>query len=251
MILSSGQWNRQPDLVFADPVAIAAAKDSAGSEIPGAWTLPEVIATGQDADVVDGQAVYAVVVGQEDPRTGSDRHRLEGSVAKLEEGRFRLTFGSIESPVPPDLSSQGAYFSFKGATLTAKAFDRAIRGFGKWIVPLVAWMFAISTMISWSYYGEQGVRYMFKERGITTYRAVYCALIFVSATPLIRTEDELDVISTLGTGVMLFANIPIMLVFGAQAMRAYRRYFDRLDRGEMKGHAFPKLSDVIEGDDVE
>lgn len=39
-------------------------------------------------------------------------------------------------------------------------------------------------------------------------------------------------ISSLGTGVMLFANVPILLVFGAGAMRAYHRYLRRLDAGE-------------------
>ena len=50
---------------------------------------------------------------------------------------------------------------------------------------------------------------------------------------LIRTEAELDMFTTLGTGVMLWANIPIMLVFGPMAMRAYKDYLKRLDAGEM------------------
>jgi hypothetical protein len=64
------------------------------------------------------------------------------------------------------------------------------------------------------------------------YRIVYCALILVSVQ-LIRTQDELDLFSTFGTGVMLWANIPIMLIFGPMAMRAYHDYFRRYDAGEM------------------
>jgi AGCS family alanine or glycine:cation symporter len=51
---------------------------------------------------------------------------------------------------------------------------------------------------------------------------------------LIRTEAELDMFSTFGTGVMLWANIPIMLLFGPMAMRAYKDYIRRLDAGEME-----------------
>ena len=73
----------------------------------------------------------------------------------------------------------------------------------------------------------------------------------IACTPLIGTEGELDVVSTLGTGLMLFANIPIMLVFGPRAMRAYHDYMRRLKSGEIKPTANPKLTDVIDGKDVE
>jgi AGCS family alanine or glycine:cation symporter len=102
------------------------------------------------------------------------------------------------------------------------------------VVPAVAWLFAFSTMISWSYYGEQGVVFLFGARSVTTYRVLYCLFILVATSPLIQTEAELDAISSLGTGLMLWANIPIMLVFGRQAMRAYRDYMTRLRAGEFE-----------------
>ena len=42
------------------------------------------------------------------------------------------------------------------------------------------------------------------------------------------TEAELDNLTALGTGVMLWVNIPIMLVFAGVTMRAYRGYFERM-----------------------
>jgi hypothetical protein len=33
-------------------------------------------------------------------------------------------------------------------------------------------------------------------------------------------------------------------------MRAYRDYIRRLDAGQMKGHALPPITDVVEGRDV-
>jgi AGCS family alanine or glycine:cation symporter len=51
---------------------------------------------------------------------------------------------------------------------------------------------------------------------------------------------------------MLFANVPIMWVFGAQAMRAYRDYVGRLKAGLVgPGHEPPSLEDLISGRDVE
>ncbi|MGB7215289.1 MAG: hypothetical protein WBE98_09630, partial [Gammaproteobacteria bacterium] len=82
------------------------------------------------------------------------------------------------------------------------------------------------------------------------YRVVYCLLI-IATVQLVRTEDQLDLFSTFGTGVMLWANIPIMLIFGPVAMRAYHDYFRRLKRGEMApAHAAPRLGEVISGRDV-
>ncbi|MHC4993217.1 MAG: alanine:cation symporter family protein, partial [Planctomycetota bacterium] len=152
----------------------------------------------------------------------------------------------------PNVESGAIYVEYKGATLTARSFDTAIDGLGKWLVTLAAWLFAISTMISWSYYGEQGMVFLAGEKSVLPYKVVYCALIIVACIPqLVRTDAELDALTSLGTGVMLWANIPIMLIFGYQAMRAYHEYMGRLKRGEMTRHAAPRITDVVEGRDVE
>ena len=249
VILLSGQWNREPDLAFDAPVSVV---HTAG--MGAEWTLSPVTGTGEARDITDGQDVYAIVQGDHDDKVGTDSSKLMGTIHRVSgddaKATFRIDWKSLASRQEPVLTSAGAYYEFKGATLTAKAFDRALDGLGKWLVPVVAWMFAVSTMISWSYYGEQGIVYMLGPKVVMPYRIIYCILIFVSCTPLIATENELDIISTLGTGVMLFANIPIMLIFGNQAMKVWKDYFRRLDAGEMDSHAAPKIEDVIEGRDV-
>jgi AGCS family alanine or glycine:cation symporter len=118
-------------------------------------------------------------------------------------------------------------------------------------VSLAVWLFAVSTMISWSYYGEQGVIYLFGERHVLLYKVLYCALILVATWGSIDSATELDNLTGIGTGVMLFANIPIMWIFGAQAMRAYADYMKRLDEGRMgPDHPPPSLEDLISGRDV-
>jgi len=59
---------------------------------------------------------------------------------------------------------------------------------------------------------------------------------------------ELDNLTGVGTGVMLFANIPIMLLLGSQAMRAYHDYAGRLKSGKMgPEHPAPDIDDVVSG----
>jgi AGCS family alanine or glycine:cation symporter len=56
--------------------------------------------------------------------------------------------------------------------------------------------------------------------------------------------------TTLGLGVMLVVNIPIMLLFGYKAMNAYHDYFRRMKSGD-DAHAAPPITDVVEGKDVQ
>jgi hypothetical protein len=50
---------------------------------------------------------------------------------------------------------------------------------------------------------------------------------------------------------MLVANIPIMWLFGAKAMKEYHSYIRRLKKGEFHPHEAPSITDVVEGHDVE
>ncbi len=145
----------------------------------------------------------------------------------------------------------GIYVNYVGATLTAKAFDSIVPGLGKWLVTLTVWLFAISTMIAYSYYGEQAMVYLAGERSVTAYKIVYCALAVLATAGFLETDAQLDNLTGFGTGVMLFVNVPIMWIFGAQAMLAYRDYIDRLKSGRMgPGHEPPSLEDLISGKDV-
>ena len=72
-------------------------------------------------------------------------------------------------------------------------------------------------------------------------------MIIVAAAGFIQTDKDLDTFTTLGTGVMLWANIPIMLIFGATAMKAYHNYIGKLKRGEFQSHEAPSITDIMGG----
>ncbi len=212
------------------------AKDNASRRISGQW--------------VENSTLFVVVHGKLDDDTGRDLHRLHGTVIDID-GALTVNWRPLESEVAPTADGTGVYNHFVGAALTGHAFDRVMPGLGVWLVTIACWLFAISTIISWGYYGEQGVIYLVGERGVLLYKLGYCALIVISTLGFIQTDEQLDAWTALGTGVMLFANIPIMLIFGAQAMRAYHDYIRRLKSGEMEPpHAAPRITDVVEGRDV-
>lgn len=249
VILSTGVWNRGPDLVFLETPQVVAAGDS--------WTLTETpIEETDSVDLREGSEVFTIVESQINANTGLKLHRFGGNVHVEGEGHD-ATYSIIwtRSDTATDeikVVKEGAFFNYKGATLTAKAFDSVSPGLGKWLVTVAAWLFAVSTMISWSYYGEQGVVYLFGNRLVIPYKIVYCLLIIVASMPrLIASDAQLDNLTALGTGVMLWSNIPIMLIFSVIAMKTYHSYFRRLKAGEFHPHKAPSITDVVEGKDVE
>jgi AGCS family alanine or glycine:cation symporter len=68
------------------------------------------------------------------------------------------------------------------AALTTRAFTRSLFGdWGEYIVTIGLTLFAFSTAIAWSYYGDRAVIYLFGVRGVTPYRVLYVAGFFVAS----------------------------------------------------------------------
>ena len=101
------------------------------------------------------------------------------------------------------------------------------------MVTLAVWLFAISTAITWSYYGEQGVIYLVGQAGVLPYRVLYCLLLLVACLGIVDTARELDSLSTIALGFMVAINLPVILLLGSRAMTAYRDYVERLKTGDI------------------
>ena len=260
VILATGTHNRGAEAEFASPFKVVQADGEwtvEGDALPRRSVEARRIAGG---GWTAGDDVFVIVTGDLNTRTGLNLHRIGGEVAEVEDPdtetgtTLRIEWGTLESTAPV-VSADGheteLYADYPGPSLTGHAFDTAIPGLGKWLVTFAAWLFALSTMISWSYYGEQGIVYLFGEKPVILYKLIYCALIVVAAAGFIKTDAQLDATTALGTGVMLWANIPIMLLFGATAMKAYHTYGRKLKAGEFHPHKAPRMEDVMSGKDVE
>ncbi|HIA71792.1 MAG TPA: sodium:alanine symporter family protein [Phycisphaerales bacterium] len=254
IILATGAWNRGAEASFADDAPVALTLDG------DAWHLstPVLPHKNEEAKKINqveegttgwslNDSVFMMAHANTSEDTGTNIQRIEGTVVNGDAGELAVKWKTIGleededgNTVPVTLVSNGIWTNYPGASLTAHAFDRSIPGLGKWLVVIACWLFAISTMISWSYYGEQGVIYIFGKEGavsvfaVTFYRLAYTVLVAVSTIGFIETDAELDMWTTLGLGAMLVANIPIMWVYGPKAMRAYHEYIGKLKRGEFK-----------------
>lgn len=75
----------------------------------------------------------------------------------------------------------GAWMSGEtGATMTTIAFSSALP-YGNYIVVLSLMVFAFTTILGWSYYGERCAEYLFGPKAITPFRVLWCAAIPVGA----------------------------------------------------------------------
>ena len=234
VILSTGVWNRAPEgQLNTLPAFTLVDADS--------WALETVPAPQRINNQWNEQDLVFIIVNADiNPQSGNDSHRLEGRVLERNGGLI-IEWAMLESKLRPSINDAGVYATYVGATLTAKAFDSVIPGLGKWLITLAVWLFALSTMISWSYYGEQGVVFLFGDHMVLAYKFLYCALIIIATWGFIESDADLDNLTGVGTGVMLWANVPIMWLFVNQAMRSYHDYVDRLKTGKLNPKEVRKL----------
>ncbi|MEX0982847.1 MAG: sodium:alanine symporter family protein [Bacteroidales bacterium] len=86
----------------------------------------------------------------------------------------------------PDLSDDNFYLHGKSlihsAALTTEAFKRSVMGdSGQYIVAIGLLLFAFSTAISWSYYGDRAVTYLWGTKYVIIYRLFYVFAFFIAS----------------------------------------------------------------------
>lgn len=117
----------------------------------------------------------------------------------------------------------GAYQSgLSGADLTARAFNIGMPGKGGYIVAIGIAFFAFSTAISWSYYGDRSVEYLFGPKLIMPYRVFFCMLLPVGAA------IELELVWTISdifNALMAWPNLVGLLCLSPLVWRKTREYF--------------------------
>ena len=115
------------------------------------------------------------------------------------------------------------------APLTTLGFERGLEpiglgGVGRWIVLLCVFMFAISTAISWSYYGDRCANYLWGTRAILPYKMVFLVMHFLGAIVAVTTIWNLgDVALSLVT----IPNVLSLLLLSGLLKKITDGYFQR------------------------
>jgi len=183
VILSSGVWTEKVENQFqtTDIVVMDSRYDEAKPEdqkalhdfLLGRTMLPEY--TG-DLQVVDGKV--------ENDLTIIHARSVAEDIRVLENGApYNGTVSVVNGVIPNNVS-----LAFTGkslihsAPLTTVAFTKSWFGdFGQYIVAIGLLLFAFSTAISWSYYGDRAMTFMFGSKAVIYFRIVYVIGFFLAS----------------------------------------------------------------------
>ena len=112
---------------------------------------------------------------------------------------------------------------YTGAVLTSMAFNSTIAG-GQYIVTIALAVFAFTTILGWSYYGERCWQYLFSERTIIIYRVIWVVAVLGFAN--FKVDFVWNLSDTLN-GLMAIPNLIGLLLLAPMVFKVTREYFER------------------------
>lgn len=118
----------------------------------------------------------------------------------------------------------------RGAALTSLAMGSVVSWF-PWILCLAVFLFAYSTMISWSYYGERCWSHIFGQRASLIYKLLF--LVFVMLGSVVTATNIKD-FSDFMILSMAFPNILGVALLSGKIRAALDEYWRRYKAGEME-----------------
>lgn len=109
--------------------------------------------------------------------------------------------------------------------LTSFAFKNGLGwlfAHGDKIVTLSVLLFAISTAISWSFYGDRSTEYLFGEKSIKVYRWVFVLFVFIGA---IASLEAVWAFGDAALGIMSFPNLISIVLLSTGLRKMTKKYF--------------------------
>jgi AGCS family alanine or glycine:cation symporter len=190
VILSSGAWTQKYDNTFErSSMAIFAGSYAEGNskdvEELGKYILDARNFTSDTTnvenftgslDLIDGQMQKQNVTVFHNNSIAEDVVFYQG--AEPVSGLLEISDGKIaDSSVRVEGKSL-----IHSAELTSKAFGSGVLGiYGEYIVAIGLLLFAFSTAIAWSYYGDRSTAYIFGEGAVPWYRMIYVVCFIAAA----------------------------------------------------------------------
>ncbi len=159
-------------------------------------------------------------------------HEVEIDMLYVDADHTRLFSGVISPLSEVAVADDGQEFESlhgraveSGAPLTMLGFRKGLPGtWGRFIVLFSVFLFAISTAISWSYYGDRCANYLFGPKAILPYKLVFVGMHFFGAIV------SLQVVWTMGDvalGIVILPNLIALVLLSGKVRDLTRSYFER------------------------
>jgi alanine or glycine:cation symporter, AGCS family len=138
-------------------------------------------------------------------------------------------YGAFDQTQVLDLAKGG---SLQGVELTSSAFAQTISWFPI-VLSVAVILFALSTMISWSYYGLKAWTYLFGESRSAdiSYKVLFCVMVIVGSA--ISAQSVFDFGDAM-IFAMCFPNVLGLFILAPEVRDDLADYFKRVKSGEIK-----------------
>ena len=118
----------------------------------------------------------------------------------------------------------------QGAALTSAAMKSVLPGF-QYVLAVAVILFAFSTMISWSYYGERCWAYLFGDKSSMVYRVIFVVFVYLGA---ITSASNILNFGDLMIFGMVLPNIIGVVLLSGKVKRHFKEYWAMHQNGELK-----------------
>jgi AGCS family alanine or glycine:cation symporter len=105
-----------------------------------------------------------------------------------------------------------------GADLSMLAFNGGLAG-GRWIVMFGSIIFAYTTILGWSYYGERAAEYLFGERVVLPYRYLWVVFVLIGSVIQLKT---IITVADIMNALMAIPNLIALLLLSGTILRLTR-----------------------------
>ncbi|CZR97786.1 MULTISPECIES: alanine/glycine:cation symporter family protein [unclassified Clostridioides] len=116
-----------------------------------------------------------------------------------------------------------------GAVMTQAAFNGAIPTFGPILLTISLTLFAFTTILGWSYYGERCFEFLFGVKGMNGYRTVFVAMVLLGA--FLKLE-VVWIIADIVNGLMAIPNLIALLALSPIIVSETKKYFEYINSPE-------------------
>ena len=182
VLLSSGVWSEkhhntfaQADLIFLDRVYMEQNQDDITILFDYLNGNSSINKFNGEADVENGLLLNSISIIH--ARSIAEDVIIYHNNKNQFTGKINIIDGKIQD----DLIVEGKSL-VHSAPLTAMAFDKGFLGnYGNYIVSIGLLLFAFSTAIAWSYYGDRAMTYLFGTGSVVYYRIVYVIGFFIAS----------------------------------------------------------------------
>ncbi len=112
--------------------------------------------------------------------------------------------------------------------LTSKAFTRGMFGeYGQYIVSIGLVLFAFSTAVAWSYYGDRAMTYLFGVQTVLPYRVIYVIGFFFAA---VADTSLIWLVSAITIAFMTLPNLFSILMLRKEMSETIDEYWESFDK---------------------